>query len=106
MATAAAAPLAGAMVGAARPSDDVLVTDSSEAEAVDPAEVAVAVPAVVLEDSSSSSSSSELAELGSWVPQSALILVLHSFCPLALPVFCAIQSEYSCSQMKVGTVCV
>jgi hypothetical protein len=103
MATAAAAPLPGAIVGAARPSDDVLVTDSSDAEEVDPAEVAVAVPAVVLEDSPSLSSS-ELAELGLKVPQSSLMLLLHSFCPLALLVFSAIQSEYSSSQMKVGTV--
>jgi hypothetical protein len=78
----------------------VLVTDASDAEAVDLAEVAVAVPAVVLEEESSSS----LAELGLTVPQSFKMLVLHSFCPLALPVLSAIQSEYSSSQMKLGTV--
>lgn len=76
------------MVGAAKPSEEVLVTVVSEAVLVDPAAVAVAVavPAVVVE-------SSVLASLGSRVPQRALMLLLHCRCPLALLVFSEIQSE-------------
>lgn len=79
-ATAAAAPLpAGAMVGAAKASDDVDVTDAAVPVASDEARVAdvVAVSVAVLEVSSSSSLTTSLG--GLCLAHLSSILEVHSF---------------------------
>lgn len=106
-ATAAAAPLpAGAMVGAAKASDDVDVTDAAvPVAASEEARVAdvVAVSVAVLEVPSSSLTTS----LGGFcLAHLSSILEVHSLWPDWLPVFCEMHWLKSSSQMKVGIVWV
>lgn len=111
-ATAAAAPLpAGAMVGAAKASDDVDVTDAAvpvadpdEARVADVVAVSVAVSVAVLEVPSSSSLTTSLG--GFCLAHLSSILEVHSLWPDWLPVFCEMHWLKSSSQMKVGMVWV
>lgn len=106
-ATAAAAPLpAGAMVGAAKASDDVDVTDAAVPVVSDEARVAdvVAVSVAVLEVPSSSSLTTSLG--GFCLAHLSSILEVHSLWPDWLPVFCEMHWLKSSSQMKVGMVWV